>query len=83
MHGVLRPRPPIGLNWQDEIKQDGYRIAVQVRILTRGGHNWTHRFPAIEHAAKRLGVGSAILDGEAVVRDEQGRWDFNKRHPDL
>ncbi|KRB58448.1 ATP-dependent DNA ligase [Rhizobium sp. Root708] len=79
---LLKPRPPIGPDWLYEIKWDGYRIAVhlqnkQVRILTRGGHDWTHRFPAIVGAAKRLGVGSAILDGEAVVLDEQGRSDFS------
>ena len=85
---LLKPRPPIGPNWLYEIKWDGYRIAVhlnnkQVRILTRGGHDWTHRFPAIEQAAMRLGVGSAILDGEAVVLDEQGRSDFSKLQQSL
>jgi bifunctional non-homologous end joining protein LigD len=79
---LLKPRPPIGPDWIYEVKWDGYRIAVHlnngnVRILTRGGHDWTHRFPSIEANAKRLGVGSAILDGEAVVLDEQGRSDFN------
>nr|WP_312879277.1 non-homologous end-joining DNA ligase [Rhizobium leguminosarum] len=47
-----------------------------VRIITRGGHDWTDRFPAIADAARKLGVGMAILDGEAVVLDEQGRSDF-------
>ena len=37
-----------------------------------------HRFPGIEGAAKRLGVGTAILDGEAVVLDEEGRPDFGR-----
>jgi len=58
-----------------------YRLAVHiepagVRILTRGGHDWTHRFPEIEQAAKSLPVATAILDGEAVVLDELGRSDF-------
>jgi bifunctional non-homologous end joining protein LigD len=48
----------------------------QVRIITRGGHDWTHRFPAIGDAAKALGSTTMILDGEAVVLDEQGRSDF-------
>ena len=47
-----------------------------VRIITRGGHDWTDRFPAIAAAAKELNVGTAILDGEAVVLDPQGRSDF-------
>ncbi|SEI11433.1 bifunctional non-homologous end joining protein LigD [Rhizobium tibeticum] len=85
---LLKPRPPIGPDWIYEIKWDGYRIAVHlnngnVRILTRGGHDWTHRFPAIEADAKRLGVGSAILDGEAVVLDEHGRLNFGQLQQSL
>jgi bifunctional non-homologous end joining protein LigD len=79
---LLKHKPPQGEQWAFEVKWDGYRLAVHiepkgVRILTRGGHDWTHRFPAIEAAAKALGVSTAILDGEAVVLDEQGRSDFS------
>ncbi|TAX99126.1 ATP-dependent DNA ligase [Rhizobium leguminosarum] len=78
---LLRAKPPKGDDWVYEIKWDGYRLAVHIeptgiRILTRGGHDWTHRFPAIKLAAMWLPVGTAILDGEAVVLDEQGRSDF-------
>ncbi|SCW38919.1 bifunctional non-homologous end joining protein LigD [Rhizobium mongolense subsp. loessense] len=78
---LLKPRPPKGPEWAFEIKWDGYRIAVHiepkgVRVITRGGHDWTDRFPAIVKAAKKLDVATAILDGEAVVLDEQGRSDF-------
>ncbi len=79
---LLKTKPPKGDQWAYEIKWDGYRLAVHiepsgVRILTRGGHDWTHRFPLIEAAARELGVSTAILDGEAVVLDEQGRSDFS------
>ncbi len=47
-----------------------------VRILTRGGHDWTHRFSAIEQAARALGPATMIIDGEAVVLDDKGRPDF-------
>ncbi|MGZ2504531.1 bifunctional non-homologous end joining protein LigD [Rhizobium beringeri] len=78
---LLKARPPKGDDWVFEIKWDGYRLSVHVeptniRILTRGGHDWTHRFPAIQQAALWLPVGTAILDGEAVVLDQQGRSDF-------
>ncbi|MGO8154399.1 non-homologous end-joining DNA ligase [Rhizobium leguminosarum] len=78
---LLKARPPKGDDWVYEIKWDGYRLAVHIeptgiRILTRGGHDWTHRFPAIKQGALWLPVGSAILDGEAVVLDGQGRSDF-------
>ncbi|TCU34182.1 non-homologous end-joining DNA ligase [Rhizobium azibense] len=78
---LLKPRPPNGPEWAFEIKWDGYRLAVHiepkgVRVVTRGGHDWTDRFPAIAKAAKNLNVATAIIDGEAVVLDEQGRSDF-------
>ncbi|MDP9563374.1 UNVERIFIED_ORG: ATP-dependent DNA ligase [Rhizobium nepotum] len=47
-----------------------------IRIITRGGHDWTHRFPTIAAAAIELEVGTAILDCEAVVLNAQGRPDF-------
>ncbi len=78
---LLKPTVPAGPDWLYEVKWDGYRLAIHiepkgVRIITRGGHDWTHRFPAIADAAGNLGVTTAILDGEAVVLDEQGRSDF-------
>jgi bifunctional non-homologous end joining protein LigD len=78
---LLKTAPPVGPDWAYEIKWDGYRLAIHiepkgVRIITRGGHDWTHRFPAIAAAAKDLGVGTAILDGEAVVLNADGRSDF-------
>ncbi|OAE45436.1 non-homologous end-joining DNA ligase [Agrobacterium tumefaciens] len=84
----LMPRAPSGDRWAYEIKWDGYRIAVhksgdQVTVITRGGHDWTKRFPAIAAAAKALPVGSCILDGEAVVLDEVGRSDYNALVSDL
>jgi bifunctional non-homologous end joining protein LigD len=78
---LLKPQAPIGSAWLFEIKWDGYRLAVHidrqdVRIITRGGHDWTHRFPSIADAARHLGAHTAILDGEAVVLDDSGRSDF-------
>lgn len=77
----LKAHPPQGDQWGWELKWDGYRLAVHIeatgiRILTRGGHDWTHRFPAIEQAARALGPATMIIDGEAVVLDDEGRPDF-------
>ncbi|PDS74701.1 non-homologous end-joining DNA ligase [Rhizobium sp. L43] len=85
---LLKAKPPKGDDWVFEIKWDGYRLAVHiepsgVRILTRGGHDWTDRFPAIAAEAKRLPVSTAILDGEAVVFDEHGRSDFGRLQQSL
>ncbi|NHT78932.1 ATP-dependent DNA ligase [Rhizobiaceae bacterium CRRU44] len=80
---TLAQKPPAGgASWGWEIKWDGYRIHVhieagRVRVLTRGGYDWSNRFPAIVEAARSLGPASMILDGEAVMLDEQGRSDFN------
>ncbi|RVR12144.1 non-homologous end-joining DNA ligase [Sinorhizobium meliloti] len=78
---TLVAKPPKGPDWAYEVKWDGYRIAVhieagRVRILTRGGYDWTERFPTIADDARRLAVKTAIIDGEAVVLDDQGRSDF-------
>lgn len=85
---LLKPRPPKGAQWAFEVKWDGYRVAVHiepsgVRVLTRGGHDWTDRFPAIAAEARRLAVSTAILDGEAVVFDEHGRSDFGRLQQSL
>ncbi|MBB3237140.1 non-homologous end-joining DNA ligase [Phyllobacterium endophyticum] len=77
----LKTRPPTGPDWLFEVKWDGYRLAIHIepegiRILTRGGHDWTHRFPAIAEAARSLDVATAIIDGEAVVFNERGLPDF-------
>ena len=79
----LVEKPPHGEEWSYELKWDGYRLAVHVepgavRIITRNGHDWTHRFPVIEAAARAFMPGTMILDGEAVVLNEQGIPDFGR-----
>src|SRR5262245_21215362 len=74
-----------GPEWVHEIKHDGYRLIVRrdgnrVRLYTRRGYNWSHRFPLIVAAAQRLKVRSAMIDGEAIVPGEDGRSDFDKLH---
>ena len=78
---LLRPKPPSGSDWVFEVKWDGYRLAVhvepdRVRIITRGGHDWTSYFPSIADAARQLGPATMILDGEAVVLDDKGVPNF-------
>src|ERR1700727_2357662 len=72
---------PAGDRWIHEMKYDGYRILVAVgggeaRAYTRAGLDWSDRFPSILSQASRLKVGSALIDGEAGVLDEQGRASF-------
>ena len=51
-------------------------VVGEVRALTRGGYDWTKKFAAIIAEARELGHASMIIDGEAVVLDDQGRSDF-------
>jgi bifunctional non-homologous end joining protein LigD len=69
-------RAPSGTGWVHEIKHDGYRIMArrrggQVRLLTRGGHDWADRFPLIVQAVGALASESCTIDGEAVACDER------------
>jgi bifunctional non-homologous end joining protein LigD len=79
---LLKPEAPTSDDWALEVKWDGYRLAVHVeptgklRIITRGGHDWTARFPTIAHDVRELGLDTAILDREAVVLNERGASDF-------
>ena len=68
-----------------EIKQDGYRIIARkigdrVQLITKGGYDWTKRYPWIAEATRRLSVLSAVIDGEAVVCDPDGVSDFERLH---
>ncbi|WP_157220418.1 DNA ligase D [Flavisphingomonas formosensis] len=72
---------PTGSRWLHEMKYDGYRLLVavgggQARAYTRSGLDWSDKFTAIIKAAAKLDVGSALLDGEAVVLDADGRSSF-------
>jgi bifunctional non-homologous end joining protein LigD len=70
-------KPPSGPGWVHEIKHDGYRMMARregerVRLLTRNGNDWSERLPAVMTALNMLKVRSCVIDGEAVVCDEQG-----------
>jgi bifunctional non-homologous end joining protein LigD len=70
-------RPPAGPNWLHEIKHDGFRImarrdGVGVRLFTRNGHDFTARFPLAAAAVAALPGRSFLIDGEAIVTDDDG-----------
>jgi ATP dependent DNA ligase domain len=63
---------PEGDQWLHEIKFDGYRIHARldrgaVKLLTRTGLDWTHKYPAI---AKAVAALPAIIQSRAT--DETG-----------
>jgi bifunctional non-homologous end joining protein LigD len=60
---------PDGDQWLHEIKYDGFRMHArldhgEVRLLTRNGLNWTHKYPAIAKAVAALPARQAYFDGE-------------------
>jgi bifunctional non-homologous end joining protein LigD len=72
---------PVGSKWIHEIKYDGYRTLVAIgggvaKAYTRSGLDWSHRFTPLLQEAATLDVRSALIDGEVVVVDEQGRSSF-------
>lgn len=67
--------------WLHEIKLDGYRIAARIerqksQLLTRRGNDWTARAPKLAEALAALPVHNAVLDGEMVSLQPDGRTDF-------
>ena len=46
-------------------------------IITRGGHDWTHKLQPLADELEQLGIDDAWLDGEAVVLDADGLPHFN------
>jgi ATP-dependent DNA ligase len=74
--------PPEGPEWLHEIKFDGYRMHARldrgaVRLLTRTGLDWTHRYPAIATAISSLPARQAYFDGELCGVRPDGTTSFS------
>src|SRR6516162_7066701 len=73
---------PDGDQWLHEIKYDGYRMHARlergaVKLLTRTGLDWTHKYPAIAIAVAALDAREAYLDGELCGVGPDGITAFN------
>jgi bifunctional non-homologous end joining protein LigD len=53
---------------------------VRVRLITRNGHDWSHRFPWIVESALKNRIRQFVIDGEAVVLGVDGVSDFDALH---
>lgn len=72
---------PDDSEWVYEIKLDGYRAlgtkhADEVRLRSRNNKDLTRGFPSVASALATLPVRSAMLDGEIVALDENGKPSF-------
>jgi ATP-dependent DNA ligase len=78
----LALEPPKGERWIHEIKFDGYRTLLVIndgvaRAFTRNRLDWSDYYRPIVEAAGKLRVRSAVIDGEVVALDAEGRSDFH------
>jgi bifunctional non-homologous end joining protein LigD len=79
---TLVDEAPPGDEWVHELKYDGYRLLIaasgdEVRCYTRSGQDWTPKFSAIANAFRAMHLAGALIDGEAVAYNENGRSDFS------
>ena len=71
-----------GDDWLFEIKWDGYRAVTfledgNVRLVSRNQNDLTPRYPELKHMAESIKAKNAILDGEVVALDEEGKASFS------
>lgn len=89
MPSVVEPMlpTPIKLPFSDpnfifEIKYDGYRALCfvsdgQVKFVSRNRHDLTRRFPELQEISTLIKARSAILDGEIVALNRDGKPSFD------
>ena len=77
---TLVDKAPTGDDWIHEMKFDGYRLLTvinnEVKLITRGQHDWTHKFKPLSAELEKLKLSQTILDGELVVLDKKGLPNF-------
>lgn len=88
--GFIKPQlprlvtdPPDGKNWVHEMKFDGYRMQALLKngvgnLFSRNGLDWSNNFPFILEELNSLKLQNAIIDGEVVALDEEGRSVFQR-----
>ena len=72
---------PTGDSWVHEVKFDGYhvqahKVGSRVILFSRNGHDFRERFPSIVQELRELPARAAVLDGEVVASDIDGRPNF-------
>jgi len=75
-------QPFDGSDWLFEIKWDGYRAIAfiennKVRLVSRNQNELTARYPELKDLPHYVKAKTAILDGEVVALDDQGRPSFS------
>jgi bifunctional non-homologous end joining protein LigD len=76
---------PEGDDWTYEVKWDGYRAQAvkdrtSVLLASRNLKDITRQFPSIADSVRALRADTAIVDGELVAIDAEGRPSFQALH---
>jgi bifunctional non-homologous end joining protein LigD len=85
MMATPAPALPVGDGWSYEVKWDGYRTLAlkdgpRVRLFSRNLKDVTGAYPSVVRTLEELKTPAAIVDGELVAIDEQGRPSFQALH---
>jgi bifunctional non-homologous end joining protein LigD len=83
MKPETRERPFNHPGWVFELKYDGFRMVAaggegEARLFYKSGHDATQVFPELAAAVAALPFRGVVLDGEAVVLDDDGRPSFQR-----
>jgi bifunctional non-homologous end joining protein LigD len=75
-------KPFDGAEWLFEIKWDGYRAIAfiaggKVRLVSRNQNDLTPRYPELKEMPSLIRAKTAILDGEVVALDQEGKASFS------
>lgn len=82
MLATLVDEPFTDSEWQFELKLDGYRTLAylkngQVDLKSRKNNSFNKQFDTIQNALTEWNI-NAVIDGEVVVLNDEGKPDFNK-----
>ena len=86
MLASTRPLPTDTSGWAFEPKWDGLRAlcavdAGRVRLVSRNGRDLTSDYPELHALGDCFGSTQAIVDGEVIAFDADGRPDFGSLQP--
>src|SRR5207302_10659235 len=81
MKALLVDELPKGPEWIYELKFDGIRaLAIKrssgVSLISRTAKEMTEKYPQVTEALRKLRAKEAVLDGEIVALDAEGRPAF-------
>jgi DNA ligase D-like protein (predicted ligase) len=76
---------PTGDRWSYEVKWDGYRTlalkdGATIKLLSRNLKNMTLQYRSVARAVAKVPAQTALLDGEIVAVDADGRPSFQALH---